>query len=248
MQRHFVGRQVDAVAVPELPDQPVHDPLVPVISTEMVVAAGRLDLDHALAHFSERDAQAARAEVEDHDRGLVGLVEVIGERSDGGVVGQAQHIKIGHFGRFLGGLALRVVEVCGHGDHDIGDGIAQVRLGVPLQLLQDKCQDLLRGQLLPVDGDGPTGAHLPLDGPDRAVNVGHGLALGDFADQHFTVLRERHHRRSSTRPLRVRDDRGLAALKNSDDRVRRAKVNPYRVADTRPGHRGAIYWLRGNAA
>jgi hypothetical protein len=53
LQRHLVLGQVDAVAVLEVLHQPVHDALVPVVAAEVVVAAGGLHLDHALAHLQQ---------------------------------------------------------------------------------------------------------------------------------------------------------------------------------------------------
>ncbi len=69
-----VSRSRYAVAVLEVLDQPVHDALVPVVTAEVVVAAGRLDLDHALADFEQRDVECAAAQVEDEDRRLGRLV------------------------------------------------------------------------------------------------------------------------------------------------------------------------------
>jgi hypothetical protein len=39
-----------------------------------------------------------------------------------------------------------------------------------------------------------------LDGPDRAIRVGDGLALGDLADQDLAVLREPDDRRRGAAP------------------------------------------------
>src|SRR5207248_1436196 len=97
----------------------------------------------------------------------------------------------------------------------------------PLQLLQDEGADLLRGELLVVDLDVPVGAHLALDRADRAVDVGHRLPLRDLADQHLAVLGEGNHGRRGSRPLCVCDDRWLAALKHSDDRVGGPEVDAY---------------------
>ena len=55
----------------ELVDEAVDDPLVPVVAAEVVVAAGGLHLEHALADLEQRDVEGAAAEVEDEDRLLV---------------------------------------------------------------------------------------------------------------------------------------------------------------------------------
>ncbi len=53
----------------------------------------------------------------------------------------------------LGGLPLSVGEVSGDGDDRLGNGLAQISLGVGLQLLKDHGADLLGGVVLAVDGD-----------------------------------------------------------------------------------------------
>jgi hypothetical protein len=64
-----------------------------------------------------------------------------------------------------------------------------------------------------------------LDGPDRTVDVGHGLALGDLADQDLATLRKGDDRRGRAGAFGVRDDGGLAALEDGDDRVGGAEVD-----------------------
>ena len=135
-------------------DQPVDDPLVPVVAAEVGVAVGGLDLEHAVADLEDRHVEGAAAEVEHEDR-LVGalLVEAVGQGGRGGLVDDAQHLEAGDLARLLGGGALGVVEVGGDGDDGLGDGVAQVGLGVALQLLQDAGGDLLGRVLLAVDVD-----------------------------------------------------------------------------------------------
>ena len=98
---------------------------------------GGLDLEHAVADLEHRHVEGAAAEVEHEDR-LVGalLVEAVGEGGRGGLVDDAQHLEAGDLARLLGGGALGVVEVGRDGDDGLGDGVAQVGLGVALQLLQ----------------------------------------------------------------------------------------------------------------
>src|SRR6185369_2662460 len=64
------------------------------------------------------------------------------------------------------------------------------------------------------------------DGP---VRVGHGLTLGDLADQHLTVLGEGDDGRRGAGTFGVGDDCGLATLEHADHGVRRAEVDADRT-------------------
>ena len=191
----------------ELGDEPVDDALVPVVAAEVRVARGALDLEHAVADLEHRHVERAAAEVEDEDRLVVAfLVEPVRERGRGGLVDDAQHLEARDLAGLLGGLALGVVEVGGHGDDGLVHGLAEVALGVALQLHQDAGADLLRLVRLAVDVDLPVGAHVALDRADRAIGVGDGLALGDLADQDLAGLREGDDGRSRAGAFGVGDD------------------------------------------
>ena len=227
---HLVLAEVDAVLAAERLDQVVDDPLVPVVATEVVVTAGRLDLDHALGQLEQRDVERAAAEVEDEDGLLLGaLVQAVGERGRGRLVDDPQHVEARDLAGLLGGLPLGVVEVRRHGDHRVGDALAEVGLGVALELHQHPRGDLLRGVLLAVDVDGPVRAHLALDRADRPVRVRHRLALGHLPDEHLAVLGKRDDRRRGAGTLGVRDDCGLATLEHAHHGVRRAEVDADRT-------------------
>ena len=171
----------------------------------MVVAGGRLDLEHAVADLEHGHVEGAAAEVEDEDR-LVGLlVEAVGQRRRGRLVDDALDVEAGDLAGVLGRLALVVVEVGGDGDHGRVDGLAEIRFGVGLQLLQDHRGDLRRRVLLAAGFDagvavgagddlvgddrlllahlGLLAAHEALDREDRVLRVGDRLALGDGADE-----------------------------------------------------------------
>ena len=154
---HLVVRQVDALGVLERLHEPVDDLLVPVVTAEVGVPRGRLHLEDALADLEDRDVERAAAEVE-HQDGLVRvlLVEAVGERGGGRLVDDAEHLEAGDLAGLLGGGALGVVEVRRHGDDGLGDGVAEVGLGVALQLAEDPGRDLLGGVLLAVDVDAST--------------------------------------------------------------------------------------------
>ncbi len=228
---HLVLGQVDAGAGLELVDQPGHDALVPVVTTEVVVAGGGADLDDAFTDFQQRDVEGAATQVEDQDGlFLVALVQAVRERGRGGLVDDAQHVQTGDLTGFLGGLTLGVLEVRGHGDDRVGDLLAQVCLGVALELHQHARADLLCGVLLVVDAHRPIGADVALDRADGAVDIGDRLVLCGLADQNLTVLGERDDRWGGARSFRVRDDDRLAAFENGDDRVRGPEVDSDRTS------------------
>ena len=116
LQRHPVLAEIDALALLELGDDPVDDPLVEVVAAEVRVAVGRLHLDDALADFEDRDVERAAAEVVDGDRLVLLLVEAVGQRRRGRLVDDAHHLEAGDLAGVLGRLPLRVVEVGRHGD------------------------------------------------------------------------------------------------------------------------------------
>ena len=221
----------------ELGHEPLDDRLVPVVAAEVVVARGRLDLEHAVADLEDRDVEGAAAEVEDEDR-LVGglLVEPVGERGGGRLVDDPLDLEPGDLAGVLGRLALVVVEVGGDGDHRRVDRLAELRLGVGLQLLEDHRRDLRRRVLLAADlhadvavgaGDdlvrddrlllldlGLLAAHEALDREDRVLGVHHRLALGHRADEALAGVGERDDGRGGAPALGVLEDLGLAALEH----------------------------------
>src|SRR5205085_7429223 len=121
--------------------------------------------------------------------------------------------------------------------------LAQVGLGVPLELLQDARGDLLRRVPLAVDLRRlPVGAHVPLDAADGAVDVGDRLVLRRLADEDLAVLGEGHDGRGGARTLGVRDDRRLAALEDGDDGVGGAEVDTDR--SSHGDGLSSVYWGR----
>ena len=225
LRSHLVLTQIDAVLLLEGIGHPVDDALVEVIAAQMGIAVGCQNLGNAVAHLNDGHIEGAAAQVVHHDL-LVGLfIHTVGQAGGGGLVDDTLHVQAGDGACVLGGLTLAVIEVSGHGDDGLGDRLAQVSLGVRLQLGQNHGADLLRGVGLAVDGDLFIGAHLPLDGRNGAVGVGNGLALCNLADQTLTGLGEAHDGRSGASAFGVRNHNGLAALDNGNTAVGGAKVN-----------------------
>ena len=222
---HLVAGEVDALLGLEAVQNPVHDPLVEVIAAQAVVAGGGQHFLHAVAHLDDGHVEGAAAQVVDHDLLVVVLIHAVGQGRGGGLVDDALYIQAGDLTGVLGGLALGVREVSGHGDDRAGDRLTQISLGIGLQLLQDHCGDLLGGVAFAVDGDLVVRAHLPLDGGDGALRVGDGLALCHLAHHALAGLGESHHRGGGAGAFRVRDNNGLAALDDSHTGVCSTQIN-----------------------
>ena len=227
---HAVRLQINAVLLLELSRQVVDDAVVEVVAAQVGIAVGRQHLEHAVADLQQGDVEGAAAQVVHQDLVGVFLVKAVRQGSGGRLVDDAQHLQARDAARILGGLALAVREVRRHGDDRLGDGLAQVRLGVGLQLLKNHRGDVLRGVLLAVDGDALVGAHVALDGNDGAVRVGDRLALGHLAHQALAGLGERDDGRRGARALSVGDDHRLAAFHHGDATVRSTQVNTNNLA------------------
>ena len=251
LQGLLVLGQVDPLVLLVFGQQPVDDALVEVVAAEVRIAVGRLDLEDALAELEDRDVEGAAAQVVDGDLLVALLVQAVGEGRRGGLVDDPLDVEPGDPAGVLGRLALGVVEVGRDGDDGLGHLLAQVRLGVRAQLLEDHRADLgrrvglavgqldhhavalgvlldvVRDQALAALGFGivPAAAHEALDRVDGVGRVGHRLALGQLADEAFAGLGEGDDGRYGPATLRRSDDGRLAALHDGDDRVRRAEID-----------------------
>ena len=257
--------EVDPLVLLELGQEPVHDPDVEVVAAEVRVAVGRLDLEDAVAELEDRDVEGAAAEVVDGDLLVLLLVEAVGERRRRRLVDDPLDLEARDPPGVLGRLALRVVEVGRDRDDGLGHRLAEVRLRVGLQLLEDHRGDFRRRVRPPVgdlDPDAiglavlldrvrddvaavadfrivPAAPHEALDRVDRVGRVGDRLALGQLADEALAGLVEGDDRRDRAAALCRRDHGGLAALHDGDDRVRRAEVDADDLAHVR-----RCSWLR----
>ena len=223
--RGAVVAQVDAVLLLELVGHVVDDALVEVIAAQAGVAVGAQHLEHRVADVQDAHVEGAAAQVVHQDLLGAFLVQAIGQGGRGGLVDDAQHLQAGDAAGVLGGLALGVVEVGGHGDDGLGDLLAQVALGGLLHLGQDHGADVLGSVLLAVDVHAVVGTHFTLDGNDGAVGVGDGLTLGDLTHQTLAVLGEGYDGGGGAVALGVGDDNGLAAFHHGDAAVGGTQVD-----------------------
>ena len=82
----------------------------------------------------------------DGDMAALLFVQAVGERRGGRLVDQPQDFETRNFAGIFGGLALRVVEIRGHGDYGAIHGLAEVSFGPVLKFTKDECGNLRRGE------------------------------------------------------------------------------------------------------
>ncbi|ESP88758.1 putative NAD-specific glutamate dehydrogenase, partial [Candidatus Halobonum tyrrellensis G22] len=227
LERLPVLTEVDPVVVLELVGEVVDHRLVPVVAPEVVVAVGRDDLVDAAAQVEHAHVERPAAEVV-HEDGLVRLVvETVRHRRRGRLVDDPVDLEAGDLAGVLRRLPLTVVEVRRHRDDGLRHLVAEVLLGVVLDLLEDHRRDLLGRVLLAVDLDGVVLlAHVPFDRTDRAFGVLDRLVLRRLPDESLVVVGERDHRRRRPVSLAVHDDLGFATLHDRERGVRRPQVDP----------------------
>jgi hypothetical protein len=145
-----VGGQVLLVLALELLDEVVDETVVEVLTTQVGVTSGGLDLEDTLLNGQKRHIESSTTEIEDQDVALTGslLVETVGDGSSGGLVDDTENVKSRDHTGILGSLTLRVVEVRGDGNNGVGDGSTEVGLSGLLHLRKDHRRDLLGSELL----------------------------------------------------------------------------------------------------
>ena len=251
LERVGLLAEVDARVLLELVEDPVHHAVVPVVTAEVGVAIRGLDLKDTVADFQDTDVEGAAAEVIHRDLLVLLPVEAVGERGGGGLVYDAEDFQTGDLARVLGGLPLGVVEVCRDRDDRLGDGFAQARFGVGLELGEDHRGDFRRAELLglavhfdfhggvAVGGAdhlvghaldlllhlGKLAAHEPLHGVNRVARICHCLPLGRLAHDAFAGLGEGDDRRSGAFALGVLKHQRFAPFHDCHAGVRGAQIN-----------------------
>ena len=272
LQGQLVLAQVDAGFLLELVGQEVDHAHVEVLAAEEGVAIGGLHLEHAVADLEDRHVEGPAAQVIDGDLLAVGLVEAVGQRRRRGLVDDAQDFEAGDLAGVLGGLALGVVEIGGHRDHRLGDGLAQMGLGGLLHLHQGEGGDLLRRIVLAVGADPGVavralddlvghhvlvlGHHLvvilsadqALDGEEGVGGIGHRLALGRLAHQALRIVQDGDDGGGGARAFGVLDDLGGLAVHDGHARIGGAEVNPDDLAHVRVSLQSLAVGLAGLAS
>ena len=126
--------QVHAVFLFELVEDPIHDAVVPVVATEVRVTVRGFDFKDAIADFEHGDVERAAAQVVHGDFLVFLLVQSVSQGRRRRLVDDAQDFQAGNAAGVLGGLALRIVEVCRNRDDRLRDFFAKTHFGVGPEL------------------------------------------------------------------------------------------------------------------
>ncbi len=220
----LVRGQVDIVLVRELVQHPVHNPLVEVVTTEVVDAFRGLDLVDTISCFKDGHVERAATEVVYQYRLVPVIVQAVCECGRGWLVQDTLHLKPGDLTGVLGGLALRIIEMRRDCNHGLCHVVSQLGLCVLLQFLQDHRGNLLRRILIVLQCSRIVFAHVALDRFHRVLPVGQELVLRGPPDQPFIVV-ERHDGRCDAFSLVVLDDCWFAVFERRHCAPCRSKID-----------------------
>ena len=134
----------------ELIDKVVDKTVVEVLTTQVSITSGGLDLEDTLLDGEERDIESSSSQVEDQHVALTFdlLVKAVGDGGGGGLVDDTEDVETSNKTGILGGLTLGVVEV-GWDSHDsVIDGSTEVGLSSLPHLGQHHGGDLFGCELL----------------------------------------------------------------------------------------------------
>lgn len=134
----------------ELRDKVVDKTVVKVLTTQVSVTGGRLDLKDTLLNSEERDIEGSSSKIEDEDVALTLnlLVQTVCNGSCSWLVDDSEDVQASNETSILGGLTLRVVEVGWDSDDSVVDSSTEVCLSSLSHLDQDHGGDLLRSEVL----------------------------------------------------------------------------------------------------
>ena len=210
LQGHGVFPQVNAFGFFEFIGQVVDEDFVKVVAAQMGIAIGAEDFKDIIADIQDGDIEGAAAEIEDGDFFILFILHAIGQRRSGRFIDNALDFQSGDLSGILGGLALGVVEISGHGDDGFFDFFTEVILSGLFEVLKDHGGDFRGCVGLSPDLDfdqllGPTydlvgddfflrgdlivpSSHKSLDGVNGVFGIGDLLMAGNLADEAFILV------------------------------------------------------------
>ncbi len=215
----------------------------------MGVAVGGDHFEDAVVQAENGNVECSAAEIVNRDDSVLFFVETIRKRRGSRLVHQAENFEPGDAAGIFGGLALRVIEVCGNGNDRLGDRSAEEALGIALQLAQNVRRNLGRRETLVAQLDAQDFAGGEIVGQAKGEQAEFVLNVfnpasheafdriygalwsldqifaGSVADDDLFVFIERDHRRNEVHPVLARNYDGRIPLHERHQRVGGAEVD-----------------------
>ncbi len=168
--------QIHALILLELVEDPIHDPAIPIVTTQVGITVGGFDFKHSIADFQHRNIERAAAQVIHGDFLVLFLIQSVGQRCGSGLIDNAEHFQAGNAPGVLCRLALGIVEISRDGNDCLVDFFPEAHFGIALELPENHGGDFRRTVLL--------GLALDLD-LDKGIIIG---TRDDFVGDAFTLL------------------------------------------------------------
>ncbi|KAH3669579.1 hypothetical protein OGATHE_002391 [Ogataea polymorpha] len=257
---HSVVLKVDTGLLLESVDDVSNQSNVKVLTTQVSVTIGGLDLKDTVVNVQDGDIEGTSTQVEHGDDVGVSLLQTVSQSSSSRFVDNSGNVQTNNSTCVLGGLSLSVVEVCWNSHDSVLDRFTKVGLGSLFHLVENETSDLSWGVFL-ASGLNPSVTISVLDdlvwnliqvslhllilksstdqslcGKQGVLWVDHSLSLGWNTDQSLTVLGEGNDRRSSSGTLGVLDDSWSLSLHHSNSRIGGSQID----TDHGTGHLGGV--------
>lgn len=211
---HAVVGEVNARFLLEVLDDVADQADIKVLTTQVSVTVGGLDLEDSLLDLKDGDIEGTTTQVVNSNHTVALLLKTVGQSSSSRLVDNSEDVETRNLTGVLGGLTLRVVEIGRNSDDTVLDRLAQVVLSGLLHLLQDETTNLSRrvlltarlnpgitvGVLNDLVGDllqitlnlrvGVLASDETLRGEQSVLRVHDRLALGGDTDQPLAILSE----------------------------------------------------------
>src|SRR5262245_23913495 len=117
----------------------LHDLVVEIIATQVIVAVTGDHLDHSLLDAHDRCIERPTAQIVDQDAIALMLRSLLGGGCGGLLVDDANDFEAGNLPGLACGLALGVGKIRWNSDHCLAYGALQLALGNRLEALENDC-------------------------------------------------------------------------------------------------------------
>ena len=192
--------------------KPFHDLAVKIIAAQLRIPPGRENLDDIAVKLYDAHIEGSAAQIVDQYVLLLlaALGDTVGQSRSRGLIDHAQHWNLRHIRGVLGRLPLGVRKVSRNRNNRAQYLLAQGRLHILFDLLQDNAGDFFRPVTIPVYLIAHmTVAHVSFCKSHKMLRIQHALFLGIPAHNCVAILKI-YCRRGDPVALLVADDLGIA--------------------------------------